>query len=982
MPRFLIILIATICALHRAAALPVFETLADFTRPGANPLGPLVLGTDVNYYGTTSDGGVNGFGTIFKMTPAGVVTTLVSFTGTNGAARGELPEAGLVPGPAGVLYGATLSGGANDLGTIFKVTTAGVFTTLVEFTGTSGAAKGSVPGDLVLHTDGNFYGTTQSGGANDLGTAFKMTPSGVITTLVEFTGTSGLRKGSAPIGALAIIGSTLYGVTQTGGANGYGAIYHVSTTGASWTVMAEFTGINGGRRGSYPAAGLMLHPDGDFYGTTEFGGANNAGTVFRITTGNNYAVLREFASATGAQPAGALIFGPDAALYGTTAAGGTGNDGTVFCITTLGVHFLLADLDHDQGSTPRSGLIVGADGSFFGTTSAGGAGNKGSVFNLTFGGVFTHLADFTNAEGWSPIGAPAADVNGDLIFPARMGGAQGEGTLLRLTPAGALSVEAEFGGSVGENPAGALVRVGTDFFGVTENGGTQDRGTFFRHTPGVGTTLLTNFGVSAGTVAEGPLVVGADGNFYGVAEEGGTNGKGTIFKITPGGIRTRLVSFTGTTGSAPGDRPRAPLALARDGNFYGATEKGGANNQGRVFKLTPAGVFTKLVEFTASGPNTPLGGLAAGPDGNVYGTTVSGGAGAHGTIFRVTPAGALTVIAEFTGSGGARPGSEPEGPLRVALDGTLYGTTTHDGANDSGTIFRVLPGGAFETLAHFTGKTGAVRGSSASGGLDFAPDGWLYGVAPNGGTGGGGTAFRLKQLGPHAGTADATALTTSSLTINGRAQTGGVATTVSFEYGSTPALGGTTASSVVGPGGSPAAFSANFSGLSIGQTIYYRAKAVNADGTSFGVVRSIVVPSPFELWKLSELGDRYAPNLGDPDFDGASNLAEYGLLLNPSAPDAAALPVIAPRIYPQGTRLALIVSRDPARNDVSLIVQASASPAGPWTPIASSIHGAPFAGPGYVSGDAATPGVKAVEIRDIVNMNAAPQRFLRVLVAP
>ena len=264
MSRLFLVLIAAFCAPHQAGAAPQFETLADFARPGTHPLGSLVLAGDGNYYGTTSDGGVNGKGTVFRMTPAGAVTTLVTFTGSNGSARGDLPEAALIVGFGGALYGSTLAGGASDFGTIFKVTTAGMFTTLVEFTGIAGTAKGSVPGDILLHSDGNFYGTTMAGGVNDFGTVFKMTPSGVITTLVEFTGTSGLRKGAAPVGSFACSGATLYGVTQTGGANGYGSVYRVTTAGASFTTMAEFTGITGGRWGSYPAAGLVLHPDGDF----------------------------------------------------------------------------------------------------------------------------------------------------------------------------------------------------------------------------------------------------------------------------------------------------------------------------------------------------------------------------------------------------------------------------------------------------------------------------------------------------------------------------------------------------------------------------------------------------------------------------------------------------------------------------------------------------------------------------------------------
>ena len=136
--------------------------------------------------------------------------------------------------------------------------------------------------------------------------------------------------------------------------------------------------------------------------------------------------------------------------------------------------------------------------------------------------------------------------------------------------------------------------------------------------------------------------------------------------------------------------------------------------------------------------------------------------------------------------------------------------------------------------------------------------------------------------------------------------------------------------------------------------------------------------TPYEQWKVISVGNLAAPDLGDPEHDGLVNLAEYGLVLSPTAPSLPPAPSLF--TYAEGQRLRLSLTRDPARNDITLEVQATGDLMGSWTTIATSTFGAPFTGPGYFGGDAATPGVKIVEVRDTVNVTAAPKRFLRVRV--
>jgi uncharacterized repeat protein (TIGR03803 family) len=169
--------------------------LATASGKGGEPLAGLVEGRDGDFYGTTFHGGASNFGTIFKVASDGTLTTLVESSGNGASNNGREPAGALVLGSDGNSYGTTARGGAADLGTVFRMTSVGVLTTLVEFTGQGGSHKGSYPqAGLVRGNDGRFYGTTSRGGASDLGTLFSVTVAGALTTRVEFTGNQ-LPKG-------------------------------------------------------------------------------------------------------------------------------------------------------------------------------------------------------------------------------------------------------------------------------------------------------------------------------------------------------------------------------------------------------------------------------------------------------------------------------------------------------------------------------------------------------------------------------------------------------------------------------------------------------------------------------------------------------------------------------------------------------------------------------------------------------------------
>jgi uncharacterized repeat protein (TIGR03803 family) len=267
-------------------------TLAQFN--GANGsycVRRLVQGSDGNFYGTTAGGGADNFGTVFKMNPGGTVSTLVSFTGGDGSA----PFAELVQGSDGNFYGTTAAGSASGGGTVFKMTPAGTLTTLVSFTGVNGLYPGAA---LVQGTNGMLYGTAYDGGTTALnggagfGTVFRMSTAGAFTTLAQF---NGVADGFYPLSGL-VQGSdgNFYGTTAaggTGGSMGGGTVFKMTPVG-TLTTLVSFNGANG----NSPQAPLIQASDGNFYGTTTYGGPNGGGTVFQVTTNGVLTTLVAFGS--------------------------------------------------------------------------------------------------------------------------------------------------------------------------------------------------------------------------------------------------------------------------------------------------------------------------------------------------------------------------------------------------------------------------------------------------------------------------------------------------------------------------------------------------------------------------------------------------------------------------------------------------------------------------------------------------------------
>ena len=376
----------------------IVTTLVSFNIDnGAQPLGSLIADANGDLFGTTALGGANEVGTVFEIakTAAGYASTptiLVSFNIANGAS----PQGSLIADANGDLFGTTASGGANGVGTVFEIakTAAGYAstpTTLVSFTGANGARP---QGSLIADANGDLFGTTVFGSANDDGTVFEIakTAAGYAstpTTLVSFSG----ANGAFPQGSLiADANGDLFGTTASGGANGSGTVFEIAKTAAGYastpTILVSFTGANGTR----PFGSLIADTNGDLFGTTELGGANRSGTVFEIAkTAAGYAstptTLVSFTGANGENPRGSLIADANGDLFGTTEFGGANNQGTVFEIAKTAAGYastptILVSFNIANGASPQGSLIADVNGDLFGTTGSGGANNQGTVFEM------------------------------------------------------------------------------------------------------------------------------------------------------------------------------------------------------------------------------------------------------------------------------------------------------------------------------------------------------------------------------------------------------------------------------------------------------------------------------------------------------------------------------------------------------------------------------------------------------------------------
>jgi uncharacterized repeat protein (TIGR03803 family) len=280
----------------------------------------------------------------------------------------------------------------------------------------------------------------------------------------------------------------------------------------------------------------MLAKDGNFYGTTMYGGISNLGTIFRMSPGGTFQVLASFVGTNGESPSTGLIQSKDGNIYGVSEFGGDYGFGTAFKMTLNGELTVLASFAQTN-LDPMSGLVEASDGNFYGTTRLGGEAGEGSVYRLTSSGVLTTMASFYFTNGYWPA-AGLVQASDGYLYGTTIGTLSGpNGTVFRISTNGELTT--------------LMI-----FQGITDPNGSSP-------------------------LAE--LIQASDGNLYGTTIRGGAHGMGTVFKISPDGAFSSIYSFSGTN---DGVNPRAALVQANDGNLYGETSAGGYRRSGNIFRLS------------------------------------------------------------------------------------------------------------------------------------------------------------------------------------------------------------------------------------------------------------------------------------------------------------------------------------------------------------------------------------------------------------
>ncbi len=665
----------------------------------------------------------------------------------------QSPYAPLTEGSDGFLYGTTYAGGLGGAGAAFKVNKDGSgYVVLHHFATITGDGRNSYSG-LVEGSGGILYGATWAGGTNGAGTIFKLNKDGTgYAILHHFVMRS---DGVNPPGALIQASdSFLYGTTQNGGSNSVGTVFRLQQDGTGFTVLHTF-GASGD--GGNPADTVLEASDGALYGVTY------SGILYRLNKdGTGYSLVHSFQSSLqGTLPVGAVVEGRDGTLYGTTYQGGSNNFGVVFSVSKAGTNYLV--LHHfggpsaQDGGSPQAALKLGTNGVLYGTAEIGGSNNVGSVYALNQDGTsYSVLHHCDSGSGQNPYDTVLFASDGALYATAESGGSAGVGTVFRLTTDGSsYTVLHNFLPNTGGDGTGPdWVREARDgvLYGTTYFGGANGGGTVFKlNKSGTPYAILHNFsraGQSEST-PRGGMAEGPDGALYGIVSSGGTNlVRGGLFKLGKDGTGYTILRLFGS--GMDGQSPLAGLITGTDGILYGTTYSGGTNGQGTVFAINTIGSFYQILHcFSNAGGEglNPQSMLFEANDGYLYGGTWNSPGAGNPT------AGAVKVSRDGSSwlvlhSFGTVPGdgARLQAGMTQGTDGAIYGATFAGGSNNVGAVFRVNSDSSGYQLIHIFTTSGA-DGQSPSGQLVRGWDGYLYGTTQGGGSNNLGTIFRSNNDG-------------------------------------------------------------------------------------------------------------------------------------------------------------------------------------------------------------------------------------------
>ena len=746
--RMIAVLLETLLTHAQLTNFHRLHSFGDVSQTGTKPMAGVIIGRDGWLYGTSSEGGTGRQGVVFKINPDGSgYRVLHHFRGgTNDGAR---PEAELLEGTDGLLYGTTPSGGSYASGTVFRMNKGGSGFEVLHGFGATG--DGALPGAAVIEgSDDKLYGTTPAGGTGGRGAVFRINKDGTGYSLLHSFASNEL-EGTLPTGSLVEAGDGwLYGVASRRGTNGTasrGTLFKVNKDGSGFAILRSFQG-----QPTEPAevrAGLIAGRDGLLYGVSAQGGLSDLGCIFSFNPEmQELKVLRHFTSDPDGRPAlESLMEGQDGALYGTAISGGTNGYGTVFRIQRDGSNYVV--LHHfapgGGGNTPRCKLVQGASGELFGATESGGWPNWGTLFATQTNGTNHRILwsfFFGGGDAQSPSAPLVEGPDGLLYGTGSLGGAGGSaGAIFKIRKdSTGYNIVRHFGLTPGDGSgltAGVIVGRDGKLYGATEGGGTNGVGTVYKiDRDGTGYQILRHFRVGTdGQYPYSPLLQASDGFLYGVTR-GQTDG--TIFKLGTNGAG--FITLRYLYGPAEGADPHFPLIEGSDGFLYGTTPVGGLSGGGTIFRIRRDGSSFTVLRHFSNGPGQPhtiLAALFEGSDGMLYGTTSSGGL-ERGTVFKINKDGTgYQVLHNFTAISRTL---WPFSSLVEGRDNALYGVTFTGITNDFGAVYKLNRDGSGFSLVHaFDG----INGDHSRAPLLMASDGAFYGTTLYGGHLGLGTLFRI-----------------------------------------------------------------------------------------------------------------------------------------------------------------------------------------------------------------------------------------------
>lgn len=651
--------------------------------PGANPTGEL-LELDEKLFGTASEGGKDNNGVIFSWDPANdSYEVLLEFADVNAS-----QPTGYLTAEGSTLYGMTHGGGANGGGILFSWSAEEGFVKLHDFS----METGWLPNGGVVILDNKIYGLTSEGGP-------EMDNTGVIFEYDLGQSTYSVKQeltnatGRSPMGSLTRYNNHFYGLTSAGGEHAAGSLFSWDPEeDNSFQVHFHFDPSSPANNGSQPQGSLVVR-NNQLYGTTQAGGENNEGTIFKFNPEDQtVTTLYNFADATGAFPTGNLFFS-DEKFYGLTTAGGSQKLGVVFEIDLDNQYQVIHHFDQLDGATPKGGFTK-FNNILYGLTFRGGANDMGVIFawDPAAESYLTKL-DFSLKNGAEPV-SNLTSYMGKLYGMTSKGGRENGGILFEFNPEdGTLIRHLDFTAEKGFKPMGSLTVAEGKFYGMTNEGGADNSGVIFEwdpEEPGTYTNKV-NLNNNTGNYPKNSLVL-VDGKFYGMTYAGGQYNKGVIFEWLPGGDETDfelLYSFPSSSGeiTPKGNTPNGELTLLGD-YLYGMTSAGGNFRGGTIFKWKPGDTeptFVYSFSNTISGAE-PLGNLVE-KDGMLYGMTSKGGDNHYGTLFSFNPANDNFIkILDF----GDLSGNAPKGSL-ILHDNKFYGLTYAGGTESGGTAFEWDP---------------------------------------------------------------------------------------------------------------------------------------------------------------------------------------------------------------------------------------------------------------------------------------------------